>query len=200
MAKRGRREEGSADAREAVLRAARALFANRGLHGTSLRAIAARARVDVALVPYYFGTKDELFASAIELPAVVDGLRDLVAGPGPGRGTRLVRFYLEQVFSKQNQPAICAILRTVVSTAGDLARLRIMLRRNLSEAAATVLQGRDRMLRAQLLGAQLTGLFISRHLVRAEPLASASIGKLASLMGPSVEVLLGPPQTVSRRH
>ena len=33
-----------------------------------MRAVAEGAGVDVALVPYYFGNKDGLFAAALELP------------------------------------------------------------------------------------------------------------------------------------
>lgn len=49
------------DTRGAILRAAEELFANQGLHGTSIRDIAVSARVPPALVLYYFQTKDELY-------------------------------------------------------------------------------------------------------------------------------------------
>ena len=43
-------------------------FAATGFAGTSVRAIAAEAGVDPALVHHYFGTKDDLFLAALELP------------------------------------------------------------------------------------------------------------------------------------
>ena len=53
--------------RPAILAAARELFAAHGFAGTTIRAVAAQARVDPALVHHYFGTKDDLFLAALEL-------------------------------------------------------------------------------------------------------------------------------------
>jgi AcrR family transcriptional regulator len=55
------RPEGESFARETILRAAEATFAERGYAGTSLRRIVERAHVTQALVTYYFGTKEALF-------------------------------------------------------------------------------------------------------------------------------------------
>ena len=52
-------------ARAAILNTARALFAQRGFHGTSVGLIARRAKVDRALINYYFESKAKLFAAAI---------------------------------------------------------------------------------------------------------------------------------------
>ena len=65
--RRGRRP-GSPDTRAAILAEARTLFAAQGYAGTSVRAVAAAAGVDAALVHHYFGTKDDLFLAALELP------------------------------------------------------------------------------------------------------------------------------------
>ena len=64
---RGRRP-GAPDTRAAVLVAARASFAEQGYRGTTIRAVASTAGVDPALVHHYFGTKDDLFLAAMELP------------------------------------------------------------------------------------------------------------------------------------
>lgn len=55
-----RREE----ATTRILDAAERLFARDGLHGVTLKAVAAEAGVDTALVHYYFEDKAKLFASA----------------------------------------------------------------------------------------------------------------------------------------
>ena len=62
-APRGRRP-GAPDTKAAILAAARNGFAASGFARTSVRAIAAEAGVDPALVHHYFGTKDELFLAA----------------------------------------------------------------------------------------------------------------------------------------
>jgi AcrR family transcriptional regulator len=55
------RPEGESFAREKILAAAEAAFAEDGYTGTSLRQIVERANVTQALVTYYFGSKDALF-------------------------------------------------------------------------------------------------------------------------------------------
>lgn len=52
--------------RSAILAAARACFAERGLSGTSTRAIAQRAGVTQPLIHHYFGTKHALFVGVLE--------------------------------------------------------------------------------------------------------------------------------------
>src|SRR6185503_18309631 len=47
--------------RERILDAALDLFGERGLNGTTVRDIAARAKVNVAAISYHFGGKDELY-------------------------------------------------------------------------------------------------------------------------------------------
>jgi AcrR family transcriptional regulator len=45
------------------------LFAEKGFEGTSIRDIATRADVNVAMVNYYFGSKDKLFEAIVEFKA-----------------------------------------------------------------------------------------------------------------------------------
>ncbi len=56
----------SADAtRTRILEAAEKLFADRGFHGVTVREIAREADVDPALANYHFGSKEQLFSSAL---------------------------------------------------------------------------------------------------------------------------------------
>lgn len=65
-AKRGRAVRESADqTRTRILEAAELLFAERGLHGVAVRDVAREAGVDSALVHYHFGSKNELFSTAL---------------------------------------------------------------------------------------------------------------------------------------
>jgi AcrR family transcriptional regulator len=57
--------------RERILDAAEALFAEHGYDGVTLRQIATRAGVDVALASYYFGKKLELFQAVFERRAAL---------------------------------------------------------------------------------------------------------------------------------
>jgi AcrR family transcriptional regulator len=52
--------------KERLAKAGRELFAQRGFHATSVRDIANRAGVNVSLVSYYFGGKEQLYAHIVE--------------------------------------------------------------------------------------------------------------------------------------
>ena len=52
--------------RDKLMDAAEKLFARRGFHGTSLRDITGEAGVDLALVNYHFGSKEQLLAEVVE--------------------------------------------------------------------------------------------------------------------------------------
>ncbi|MBP7565071.1 MAG: TetR family transcriptional regulator [Burkholderiaceae bacterium] len=54
-------------AREAILSAARAEFSARGLAGARVNEIAARAGVNKQLIYYYFGSKEDLYRTALEV-------------------------------------------------------------------------------------------------------------------------------------
>ena len=60
------RRPGKSGSREDIVRAARQLFADRGYAGTTMRAIAQKAKVDSALIHHFFGSKDRVFAAAIQ--------------------------------------------------------------------------------------------------------------------------------------
>ncbi|NOZ25473.1 MAG: CerR family C-terminal domain-containing protein [Nitrospirae bacterium] len=54
------------DTKEKILDAAEYLFARRGFHNTSLRAITSRAGVNLAAVNYHFGSKDALLEAVFQ--------------------------------------------------------------------------------------------------------------------------------------
>jgi AcrR family transcriptional regulator len=54
------------EARENILNAAEELFAERGFDNTSVRQLATKAKVNVAMISYYFGSKEKLFETLIE--------------------------------------------------------------------------------------------------------------------------------------
>jgi len=71
------RRPGPNQTRPAILRAARAAFADRGYDAVSIRSVARDAGVDPALVHRFYGSKEALFIAAMELPVAPS---TLVAG------------------------------------------------------------------------------------------------------------------------
>src|SRR5688572_20306038 len=62
---------GRTPAREAILDAARSLFASHGLRGTTVRAIARRSGLSNTLLYYYFPKKDDLLDALLVPPDVL---------------------------------------------------------------------------------------------------------------------------------
>ena len=57
------------DKREIIIVTAIKLFGEKGFEGTSVREIAAGAKVNLAMINYYFGSKEKLFESVVEYKA-----------------------------------------------------------------------------------------------------------------------------------
>jgi len=57
------------DKKEHIINKAIELFAEKGFEGTSIRDLAARAEVNVAMVNYYFGSKEKLFEAMVQQKA-----------------------------------------------------------------------------------------------------------------------------------
>jgi len=57
------------DKKEHILEAAEELFAQKGFEGTSVRELAKKAKINVAMISYYFGSKEKLFESLVEYRA-----------------------------------------------------------------------------------------------------------------------------------
>lgn len=113
-AARGRRR-GSPDTRAAILAAARARFAESGFAGTSIRRVAGDAGVDPALVHHYFGSKDDLFVAALELPVDPRAvLAEQVVGPVAGAGERLLRALIGVWDDPAVRPALLAMVRRLI--------------------------------------------------------------------------------------
>jgi AcrR family transcriptional regulator len=55
--------------KEIIIESALNLFSTKGFEGTSVREIAADAEVNVAMINYYFGSKENLFESVVEYRA-----------------------------------------------------------------------------------------------------------------------------------
>jgi AcrR family transcriptional regulator len=94
-ARRTGRRPGPTRTRGAILDAARAAFAARGYDAVSVRSVACDAGVDPALVHRFFGSKEQLFVAAMELPVAPRALvAAVLAGGLDGVGERLVRTLL----------------------------------------------------------------------------------------------------------
>lgn len=92
------------DKKEQILTVAEELFAEKGFDGTSVRDIAQRAGVNLAMISYYFGSKEKLLESLIEFRAgyaygILDELnKDASLSPWD-KVDRLVDFYVDRIIN-----------------------------------------------------------------------------------------------------
>jgi len=135
LVRRAGRRAGQSGTREAILAAARAQFADRGYDGATIRAIAAAAGVDPALVHHFHGSKEQLFAAAMRLPVVPSEVLTAALAPGgrdPGTslGEHLVRTVLGLWESEEVRGPFLGLLRSAVTSE----QAAVMLREFLTEA------------------------------------------------------------------
>jgi len=187
------RRPGDSGAREAILAAARLEFGEAGYDGATIRGIAAAAGVDPALVHHYFGAKDQLFESAIELPvSPATLLPALLSADRASLGEQIVRRFLTVWEDPANWPVFMAMLRSVISNEQAAELVRRLLVKDVFGPIATALGVRDAELRATLAGSQIIGLALMRYVGRVEPLASADVETVAAAVGPTLQrYLLG---------
>ncbi|MET9706642.1 TetR family transcriptional regulator [Streptomyces griseus] len=180
------------DARTRILAAARTEFAERGYDKTSIRGIARAAGVDGALVHHYFGTKDEVFAAAVEVtfePALV--VHTVLGGPPEGLGERLARFFLSVWEDPATRSPLLAILRSALTHEAAAKVLREFVLRRLLERIAAELDVPDATFRAELAASHMIGIATLRYMIRAEPLASADPEEIVAMVAPALQRYLG---------
>lgn len=182
------RRPGESGTRQAILAAAKEAFNTRGYGGTSLRAIARTAGVDPALIMHFFGSKDGLFEAALALPIDPGVLVPALLADGvDGLGERIVRTFLGVWDGTPGQGPMLAMLRSAVSHEDSAEMLRRLLTRMILRPLATGAGASDPDLGAALLASQITGLALTRYVLRLAPVASMSADELAPLIGPTLQ-------------
>ncbi|MFJ9826517.1 TetR family transcriptional regulator [Streptomyces sp. NPDC101160] len=187
-------DDGGPGARERILEAARELFAEKGYDKTSVRGIAKAAGVDPALVHHYYGTKDEVFAAAIEVSfeptAVVPAI---VAGPRDAIGERLARFFVGVWENPATRAPLLAIIRSALTHEAAAKVLRGFVLRRLLERIAADLDVPEPKLRAELAASHMIGIAILRYVIQVEPLASADPEEIVAQVSPTLQRYLTQP-------
>lgn len=185
---RGRPRGGSGDARGRILKAATAEFADVGYDRATIRAIAARAGVDAALVHHYFGTKADLFADVLGFPLRPDLEVPLILrGPRERAGEEILRFLLTSFERPDVRRRGILLLRTAIG--GKLATPLVtgFLTRELLPRIADALEAPDAQLRATLVASQVVGLLVARYVVRLPAVTDASVDELVARVGPTLQ-------------
>jgi AcrR family transcriptional regulator len=181
------RRPGKSGAREAILDAARENFAALGFASTSVRRIAQDADVDAALVHHYFGTKQQLFVAAMELPInPLDIIQRELTGPRDEMGARLIRTFLTVWDTEPTSSRGKALLRSAMLHEQSAAMLREFIGMIVGEVTRTV-DIPDAHIRAPLVASQLLGLALLRYVIEVEPIASMDADTLIAAVAPNLQ-------------
>ncbi|MEU9591641.1 TetR family transcriptional regulator [Streptomyces sp. NPDC048219] len=187
----GGRRPGETRTREAILGAARVCFAERGFDGTSLRRIAETAGVDQALVHHFYGTKENLFLQALELPGrIEEAITAAARGERDGIGERMVRAHLSVWDDVSSRPALMTMVRSAAIHRAAAARLRETATGILARALSGVITGEDPALRTSMVATQLIGLAMMRYVALLEPLSSADTDTVVRYYGRALQAIV----------
>ncbi len=190
------RRKGNADTRQTILIAAREQFAANGFDGTSIRAIAGRAGVDVALVRYYFGNKQQLFTEVVSPPIdLVAAVGRVVALPVEEWPRGLIEIMLDVMDSPLSTVMIANFRGVIREQSASELMGRFMLE-NVAERMTKALPesvGGDRAWRANLLASQMVGVLVARYILRLKPLASATRAEILAAYVPTIRRYLMEP-------
>jgi AcrR family transcriptional regulator len=189
VVRRSGRRPGNPDTRETILTAARRIFAEKGFDKASIRAIATDAGVDPALVHHYFGTKDKLFLATMNAPIDPSVLiPQALDGPLEEAGERLIRMMLN-VWDSPAGAAAVGLLRSALSNDWTARLMREFVITQVLRRAVTALvpDPAEVELRTALVASQISGLAVTRYVLKVEPVASAPVEVLVAAIGPTVQ-------------
>jgi AcrR family transcriptional regulator len=189
LVRRSGRRPGNQDTKQSILESARAVFAEAGYDKASVRAIAAAAQVDPALVHHYFGTKEKLFLATMNSPIdPAELIPKAMAGPREQAGERLVALVLS-VWDSPAGIAAVALMRSAMSNEWTARLMREfvvtqVLRRAIAELG---IDEKEAPTRTALVATQIGGLAMIRYVLKVEPIASTSPERLVAAIGPAVQ-------------
>jgi AcrR family transcriptional regulator len=129
--------------RQRLIEAARAMFAERGFDGTSVRDITARAHANLGAITYHFGTKEALYHEVIERFAVplADALAAIAAEQGPPleRLAKAIRMFMDHIGQHPEMPPL--ILRELASDRPLPEPVARIIRRNMESFSRMIIEG-----------------------------------------------------------
>ncbi|GAB3402126.1 TetR/AcrR family transcriptional regulator [Flindersiella endophytica] len=181
--------------KQRVLDAARDHFMRAGYEQATVRAIAADAGVDVAMVYYFFGNKDGLFtASVVDVPEhPLHQLSTLLDESPDDIGNRLVRRFLEGWETGDAFEPLLTLWRSAANLPLAKQTLHASLAGPIAQRLAADFGVPDAVLRVELVTSHLMGIAFARYQLRIEPLASVDIDELVRWLGPTIQRYLTEP-------
>jgi AcrR family transcriptional regulator len=182
------RPPGTSDTRDRILASARELFARNGIDKTSIRAIAAAADVDPALVHHYYGTKTQLFAAAIHIP--IDPMQ--IIGPLQQIPVEEIGYTLPSLllplWDSEMGKGFIATLRSILA-GGETSLVRSFLQEVIAKEVGSRVDDPPGSgpIRVQFVASQLVGVVMARYILELDPFKSLPVEQIAETIAPNLQ-------------
>jgi AcrR family transcriptional regulator len=168
-----------------ILDAAAQIFLTAGYERTTIRAVASAAGVDAGLVMHYFESKQELYRRVIDAAPVPE-----ISG-APAEATEQILAMLADRLAS-TPVASLALLRSMLTNPEAASAASAGIARYEAQIAEAI-PAADADLRAAIISAVTIGITISRHLIKADELATADPAQVISLLRPCMRSLAASP-------
>jgi AcrR family transcriptional regulator len=176
--------------RRAILQAAREQFHELGYDGASIRGIAAGANIDPSMVMRYYGSKEGLFAAAVDVDL---RLPDLTDCPPTRRGRRLVEHFLTRWEGTAGDDVLVLLLRSAATNEAARDRMHSVFTDQLRLCVAAVSDPSSAGHRAALIATQMLGLALCRYVLRLPLVVEATPEQVVADLGPTIQRYLTGP-------
>lgn len=165
-----------------ILTAARERFATDGYDRATIRAIAADANIDPAMVMRYFASKERLFAAAADLDLE---LPDMEQTPSDHIGVTLAAHFLERW---ERDDALMILLRTGVTNETVGERIQAIFATQLTPVVTKLVgDPAEAATRAGLVASQVLGMALCRYVLAFPPVAAMSHDEVVDWIGPTLQ-------------
>lgn len=133
-----------------ILQVAEQLFAEKGFDGTSIREISKIAKINIAMVSYYFGSKEKLLESLIlfrtsDLKLKLENLYDEKVSPLQ-KIEKFIEFYIEKVNRNKNMYQILNFENSTKKRVLDSAVFTAIKKGNLQTLKNIIKEGQDALI------------------------------------------------------
>jgi AcrR family transcriptional regulator len=168
--------------RDAIRSAARQRFATDGYQRATIRAIAADAGIDPAMVMRYFGNKELLFAAAASIDV---RMPDLAQVPRERLGITVAEHFLNRW---TDDDTLVALLRSALTHPAAAERVREIFADQIATSVAQVVTDPSQArTRAGLVASQVLGAALCRFVLRFPPVVDIPRDELVGWLGGTLQ-------------
>lgn len=170
------------DTKATILAAARERFARDGYERTTIRAVAADARIDPSMVMRYYGNKANLFSAAASFDL---RLPDLTAIGKSRVGPTLAAHFLQRW---EDDESLMLLLRTAVTNADAADRMREIFAVQVAPVAIELAGDRKvGQRRAGLVASQILGMALCRYVLEFPSVTAMPTDEVVEQIGPVLQ-------------